>query len=61
MTRLTIMHSKTDNKSWLVDVDGAIVSEIDNDVVAGEIASDSDRTIVVEVRAHAASHAYHPA
>ena len=55
MTKLTIMRSTNDNKAWLVDVDGVIVSEIESEAVA----ANTDQTIVVEVRAQAASHNYH--
>jgi hypothetical protein len=59
MTKLTIMRSQNDNKAWFVDSDGAIVSEIENEALVGECARESETSIVVEVRAHAASHNFH--
>ncbi len=59
MTRLTIMRSNNDNKAWLVDSDGAIVSEIENEALIGAGDCESETAIVVEVRAHAASHNFH--
>jgi hypothetical protein len=55
MTRMTIMRTKDDNKAWLVGLDGEIVSEIEN-FDENLSAFDSEKAIVVDVRAHAASH-----
>ena len=55
MTTMTIMRT-TDNKAWLVGLDGQIISEIENEVVETLVA---DKPIVVETRAQAASHFSH--
>jgi hypothetical protein len=60
MARLMIMRSKNDNKSWLVNLDEQTVSEIESEAFADETscAFDADKSVVVEVRAHAASHGW---
>jgi hypothetical protein len=55
MTTMTIMRT-TDNKAWLVGLDGQIISEIENEAVETLVA---DKPIVVETRAQAASHFSH--
>ena len=55
MTRMTIMCTKSDNKAWLVGLDGEIVSEIEN-FDENLSAVDPEKAIVVDVRAHTASH-----
>jgi hypothetical protein len=57
MAKMTIVRTKSDNKSWLVGLDGEIISEIDNEAIADQ-AAEADVSIAVEVRAHAASHAW---
>ena len=52
MTTMTIMRT-TDDKAWLVGLDGQIISEIESEALA---ALEADKPIVVETRAQAASH-----
>jgi len=52
MTTMTIMRT-TDDKAWLVDLDGQIISEIESEAAEALVA---DAPIVVETRAQAASH-----
>ena len=52
MTTMTIMRT-TDDKAWLVGLDGQIISEIESEALA---ALEADKPILVEARAQAASH-----
>lgn len=57
MAGMTIIRTKVDNKSWLVSLDGQIISEIECEAAdALSSAFDPEQAIAVEVRAHAASH-----
>ena len=60
MARMMITHTKNDNKSWLVNLDEQTVSEIESEAFVDEAscAFDADKSVVVEVRAHAASHGW---
>jgi hypothetical protein len=60
MARMTIVRTNNDNKSWLVNSEDGSVFEIENEAIAEEASSalDADKMIAVDVRAHAASHAY---
>jgi hypothetical protein len=59
MGKMTAVRTSDEGRSWLVDSDGKVICEVESDAFAAtSLAPDSDKLIAVEVRAHAASHAY---
>jgi hypothetical protein len=60
MARLMIMHTKEDDKSWVVNLDENTISEIESDRTVDEtrglLAAASP--VIVDSRAYAASHAW---
>ena len=59
MGRMTIVRTNDESQCWLAAPDGSLLCEVESDALAATTpALDSEQLIAVEVRAHAASHAY---
>ena len=57
---MMIVEAKSENKSWLINLDDETASEIDTTMLIELEArlSEADRPMIVEARAYAASHSW---